>query len=77
MDTVDPGRLGGTYAGLPVASAAALAVLDVIEGENLLDRSATLGAHVTERLETFLRCDDLLPIDAAHAACPASAVRQR
>ncbi len=33
MDAADPGGLGGTYAGSPVALAAALAVLDVIEEE--------------------------------------------
>lgn len=77
MDTADPGGLGGTYAGLHVACAAALAVLNVIDGEKLLDRSVTLGAHVTDRIEKFSRRDDLLPIDAAHAPSPASAVRQR
>ncbi|NOX83571.1 MAG: 4-aminobutyrate--2-oxoglutarate transaminase [Alphaproteobacteria bacterium] len=64
MDSVGPGGLGGTYAGSPVACAAALAVIDVIDEEGLLDRSVALGAHLTERLEKFSRRDDLLPIDA-------------
>ena len=64
MDCVDPGGLGGTYAGSPVACAAGIAVLDVIEEEGLLERSAALGAHVVERLEKFSRRDDLLPMDA-------------
>ncbi|HZP89793.1 MAG TPA: 4-aminobutyrate--2-oxoglutarate transaminase [Actinomycetota bacterium] len=50
MDAVHPGGLGGTYGGNPVAAAAALAVLDQIESEGLLERSRTLGAHVMERL---------------------------
>ena len=64
MDCVDPGGLGGTYAGSPVACAAGLAVLDVIDEEGLLERSAALGAHVVERLEKLSRRDDLLPMDA-------------
>ena len=64
MDCVEPGGLGGTYAGSPVACAAALGVLDVIDAEGLLERSVTLGAHVMERLDKFSRRDDLLPIDA-------------
>ena len=39
MDAPLPGGLGGTYGGNPVACAAALAVLGVIEEEKLLDRS--------------------------------------
>ena len=40
MDAPAPGGLGGTYAGSPLACAAALAVLDVIEKEKLLERAA-------------------------------------
>lgn len=36
MDASGPGSLGGTFAGSPIACAAALAVLDIIEEENLL-----------------------------------------
>ena len=50
MDAVHVGGLGGTYGGNPVAAAAALAVLDQIEREELLERSRTLGAKVLERL---------------------------
>jgi 4-aminobutyrate aminotransferase len=51
MDAPAPGGLGGTYAGSPVAIAAAHAVIDVIEEEGLIARSAALG----DRLEKFLR----------------------
>src|ERR1019366_2387041 len=37
MDSAEPGGLGGTYGGNPVACAAALAVLDVMKEEKLLD----------------------------------------
>lgn len=53
MDAVNPGGLGGTYAGSPMACAAALAVLDVIEHEQLLGRSARLGEHMQARLRTL------------------------
>lgn len=43
MDVIAPGGLGGTYAGSPVACAAALAVLEVIEEEELLARAKFLG----------------------------------
>ncbi len=51
MDAPAPGGLGGTYAGSPVACAAALAVLDVFAKENLLERSRKLGEHLRERLQ--------------------------
>ncbi|SFH71959.1 4-aminobutyrate aminotransferase / (S)-3-amino-2-methylpropionate transaminase [Collimonas sp. OK307] len=46
MDAPAPGGLGGTYAGNPVACAAALAVLDVIEEEHLLERSIAIGEQL-------------------------------
>jgi len=53
MDAVGPGGLGGTYAGSPIACAAALAVLDVIESEQLLERSRRLGEHMRGRLQAL------------------------
>lgn len=50
MDAVEPGGLGGTYAGNPVACAAALAVLDVIAEEHLIERATVLGARASSRL---------------------------
>ena len=51
MDAPAPGGLGGTYAGNPVAVAAALAVLDVLGEEALVPRAARLGGALCERLE--------------------------
>ncbi|MBA1189025.1 4-aminobutyrate--2-oxoglutarate transaminase [Pseudomonas entomophila] len=51
MDAIAPGGLGGTYAGSPIACAAALAVIEVFEEENLLERSKAVG----ERLIAGLR----------------------
>jgi 4-aminobutyrate aminotransferase/(S)-3-amino-2-methylpropionate transaminase len=53
MDSVHPGGLGGTYGGNPVAAAAALAVLDVIERDGLLDRAVRVGEIVTERFRAM------------------------
>ena len=50
MDAPAPGGLGGTYAGSPIACAAALAVLDVIEKEKLCGRAERIGAHIVGRL---------------------------
>ena len=43
MDAPLPGGLGGTYAGSPVGCAAALAVLEVIKEEKLVDRAVNIG----------------------------------
>jgi 4-aminobutyrate aminotransferase/4-aminobutyrate aminotransferase/(S)-3-amino-2-methylpropionate transaminase len=51
MDAPGPGGLGGTYAGNPLAIAAAHAVLDVIEEEHLVERANVLGAQLRARLE--------------------------
>ena len=50
MDAPAPGGLGGTYAGNPVAIAAAHAVLDVIEDERLVERANRLGEELRGRL---------------------------
>ena len=51
MDAPLVGGLGGTYAGNPVACAAALAVLDVFETEGLVARAAERGAQVRDGLQ--------------------------
>lgn len=51
MDTLGPGSLGGTYCGNPVSCAAALAVIDVIEEEQLLARSTQLGDTLFARFK--------------------------
>ncbi|MDX1606240.1 MAG: 4-aminobutyrate--2-oxoglutarate transaminase [Candidatus Competibacterales bacterium] len=53
MDAPHPGGLGGTYGGSPVACAAALAVLEVIEQEGLIERSQALGERLTRRFRAM------------------------
>ncbi|WP_377866689.1 4-aminobutyrate--2-oxoglutarate transaminase [Bacillus sp. R86525] len=48
MDAPGPGQLGGTFSGSPAACAAALAVLDVIEEENLVNRAVEIGERMME-----------------------------
>jgi len=53
LDAVQVGGLGGTYGGNPVACAAALATLDVIEQEGLPARARELGTVIRKRLEAW------------------------
>src|SRR6478609_8809959 len=55
MDAPPPGGLGGTYAGSPLGCAAALAVLEVIKVEKLLERSVRLGERLVAGLRTLQR----------------------
>jgi 4-aminobutyrate aminotransferase len=55
MDAPAPGGLGGTYAGNPLAVAAAHAVLDIMREEHLVDRANVLGARLVERLKMLQR----------------------
>ena len=57
MDRPEPGQLGGTYVGNPVAIAAAHAVLDVFEQEDLLGRARRQGEILRRRLESLARRD--------------------
>ncbi|MDX1342622.1 MAG: 4-aminobutyrate--2-oxoglutarate transaminase [Reinekea sp.] len=51
MDAPLPGGLGGTYGGSPVGCAAALAVLEVMEEENLVARANDIGAVFEQRIQ--------------------------
>jgi 4-aminobutyrate aminotransferase / (S)-3-amino-2-methylpropionate transaminase / 5-aminovalerate transaminase len=51
MDAPAPGGLGGTYAGNPLACAAALAVLDLFEEERLTDRATVIGKALQAALQ--------------------------
>jgi 4-aminobutyrate aminotransferase / (S)-3-amino-2-methylpropionate transaminase / 5-aminovalerate transaminase len=53
MDAPADSAIGGTYVGNPVAQAAALAVLDVIEDEGLCERAAQLGETIRARMESW------------------------
>ena len=50
MDDAHEGAIGGTFVGNPVALAAALAVLDIFDEEELVPRSAVIGETIRERM---------------------------
>ena len=50
MDAIEPGMLGSTFGGNPAGCAAAVATLEIIEQEGLLERSQTIGAVMKDRL---------------------------
>ncbi len=64
MDAPVVGGLGGTYGGNPVACAAALAVLDVIAEEKLLDAANAQGAKMIARLKALAGRNDIVPINS-------------
>src|SRR6202453_5540893 len=51
MDAAHPGGLGGTYGGNPISIAAAHAVLDIIESEDLCGRAARVGQRMRTHIE--------------------------
>ncbi|MEP7281107.1 MAG: 4-aminobutyrate--2-oxoglutarate transaminase [Rubrivivax sp.] len=59
MDAPAPGGLGGTYAGSPVACAAAHAVLDVIESEGLCAKAEALGELLRGELQAIAASPEL------------------
>src|SRR5690606_2259743 len=55
IDVFRPGTHGSTYGGNPLGCAVARTALAVIEEEGLVERSASLGAALLERLRSELR----------------------
>jgi len=55
MDAAHPGGLGGTYGGNPICIAAAHAVLDVIESEDLCAKATHVGQRMRTHLEALAR----------------------
>lgn len=53
MDSVHPGGVGGTYSGNALGCAAGLAVLDILESEDLFTRSNVIGEKIRARFESF------------------------
>ena len=57
MDAPHVGGLGGTYGGNPVACAAALAVIESIESDGLVDRARAIGKTMLDRLGALQAAD--------------------
>jgi len=78
MDGAHAGAIGGTYIGNPVAQAAALAVLDVFEEEELVARAEVVGTHIRERmLEWQLRWPAIGDVRGLGAMLAIDLVRDR
>ena len=60
MDAPGPGGLGGTFAGNPLACVAANAVLDVLEGSDLLQRAEMIGKRFVARAKQWQERFDLI-----------------
>jgi 4-aminobutyrate aminotransferase/(S)-3-amino-2-methylpropionate transaminase len=58
MDAPHVGGLGGTYGGNPIACAAALAAIETIEADGLVDRARAVGATLLDRLRALQEKDD-------------------
>jgi 4-aminobutyrate aminotransferase/(S)-3-amino-2-methylpropionate transaminase len=65
MDSAEPGGLGGTYAGHPLACVAALAVLEIFERENLLQRANAIGERLRATIDRFAESNHLMPMSRA------------
>lgn len=71
MDSVDPGGLGGTFGGSPIGCAAAHAVLDVIEREDLCGQAMAIGEQIrdwAEQLRGETSCIGDIRINGAMSA---------
>jgi 4-aminobutyrate aminotransferase/(S)-3-amino-2-methylpropionate transaminase len=53
LEAAQPGGLGGTYGGNPLACAAAIAVLDVMEAERIPERGAEIGRRISARFRSW------------------------
>lgn len=60
LDSAPPSSLGGTYGGNPISCAAALAVLDIMEDENIPQKAAAMGAHMVKRLQEMAAKNDVI-----------------
>lgn len=78
MDFAEPGELGGTYSGSPLGCKAALAVLDIIEEENLNQRGQEIGQKVIDRFEQLAKKFDCIgDIRGLGAMCAMELVKDK
>lgn len=78
MDTADAGELGGTYSGSPLGCRAALAVLAIIEKENLNERAEQLGSAVKRKMgEWAERFEQVGDVRGLGAMCAMEIVKDK
>jgi len=54
LDVMDPGMVGGTYGGNPVASTVALKVLEIVKRDKICVRAEKLGEYIAKRLDELV-----------------------
>jgi len=74
MDAPAPGGLGGTYGGNAVACAAALAVLEIIEEEKLVERAKQIGEILAKRFRSMAAQPEFACIGNTHGLGAMSAI---
>jgi len=78
MEAAESGEIGGTYSGSPLGCRAALTVLDIIESENLNERSDKLGARVIEKMRALAeRFDCIGDVRGLGSMCAMELVKDR
>lgn len=78
MDSAKPGELGGTYCGSPLGCRAGLAVLEVMEKENINERADMIGKKVMERFKNMYdRFDVIGEYRGLGAMCALELVKDR
>lgn len=60
MDAPDPGEIGGTYSGNPIACEVGLKILEIMDKENLYGKSAEIGKKIEGRLKEMQKKYDLI-----------------
>ncbi|NYD65761.1 4-aminobutyrate aminotransferase-like enzyme [Agromyces atrinae] len=68
MDSAQPGGLGGTFGGNPVACAASIAVFETIERDGLLAEADRIGARLRSGLERLAARFDIIGDIRGHGA---------
>ncbi len=78
MDQALPGELGGTYSGSPLGCASALAVLNIMEKENLNKKAEKIGAIVMDRFQKlYEKYENIGHIRGLGAMCAIEIVKER
>ncbi|OZU88106.1 4-aminobutyrate--2-oxoglutarate transaminase [Virgibacillus indicus] len=78
MDNASPGELGGTYCGSPLGCRAGIAVLEIMEKENINERAQIIGQRVMERFkEMYDRFDVIGDYRGLGAMCALEFVEDR
>lgn len=78
MDGANPGELGGTYCGSPLGCRAGIAVLDVMEKENIPARGEKVGKRVMEKFaEMYDKYDVIGDYRGLGAMCALELVKDR